>query len=266
MITLPGALAAPTLWGTMKRSIRLITAIALLGLLGFCAFKIISGRAEAAEEKKIYESLAVFPKETEAPAGASAPVAAPETVPVVTVFDLYPSMTGWITIPDTNVDYPVMETPAGDPDYYLTHNVLGQESRYGCPFIQADCDLMASDCVVIYGHHIKDGSMFADLDKFTGRKFYDEHPEFTVRTRGGALTCKVLTVFKTSLYDDDSFEYYKHTDFADEAEFDAFWDSCRALSLFEPKGGPEYGDRLVLLSTCEYSRRDGRLVVVAKIE
>ena len=75
-------------------------------------------------------------------------------------------MVGWIQIEGTCIDYPVMQTPT-DPTYYLKHDFEKNYTDYGCPFMQADCDAIApSDNLIIYGHNMKDGSMFADLAKY----------------------------------------------------------------------------------------------------
>ena len=74
-------------------------------------------------------------------------------------------MVGWIKINDTVINYPVMQTKK-IPDYYLNHDFYKNESEYGCPYVQANCDVDApSDNVIIYAHHMNDGSMFAGLEK-----------------------------------------------------------------------------------------------------
>ena len=80
-------------------------------------------------------------------------------------------MVGWIQIEGTSIDYPVMQTPA-DPNYYLKHDFEKHYTDYGCPFMQADCDALApSDNLIIYGHNMKDGSLFADLAKYGSKDF-----------------------------------------------------------------------------------------------
>ena len=84
-------------------------------------------------------------------------------------------MVGWIQIEGTKIDYPVMQTPA-DPNYYLKHDFEKHYTDYGCPFMQADCDALApSDNLIIYGHNMKDGSMFADLAKYRSNDFWQNH-------------------------------------------------------------------------------------------
>ena len=77
---------------------------------------------------------------------------------------------------------------------------------------------------------------------------------------------EVIAVFKTVVYTNssDSFKYYEFTDAENAAEFDAYVAKCKELSLYDTGVSAEYGDKLISLSTCEYSRNNGRLVVVAK--
>ena len=105
----------------------------------------------------------------------------PESPPALTAYEKYaavyeqnPDFVGWISIDGTNINYPVMQTP-GNPDFYLKHAFDKSYSDYGVPYAQENCDLEQSDNVVIYGHHMKNGSMFSDLCKYESEDFYQEH-------------------------------------------------------------------------------------------
>lgn len=113
---------------------------------------------------------------------------APEETPVTAyekyaaVYEQNPDFAGWITIPGTNIDYPVMQS-IDNPNFYLKHAFDGSYSSYGVPYAQENCDLKLSDNIILYGHHMNDGSMFADLCKYESEDFYREHSTFTlVRT------------------------------------------------------------------------------------
>ena len=123
-----------------------------------------------------------------------------------------------------------------------------------------------SDNVVIYGHHMNDGSMFAHLEKFKSKDFWEEHKIITFNTLTEKNEYEILAVFKTVVYTDspDSFKYYLFTNADTPEEFTAFVDQCKELSLYDTRVSAEYGDKLITLSTCEYSRTNGRLVIVAK--
>ena len=175
-------------------------------------------------------------------------------------------MVGWIKIEDTKINYPVMQT-VDNPNYYLKRGFDKEYSFYGCPYVQEDCDVLKpSDNLVIYGHHMNNGSMFADLEKFKDEDFWREHKTIAFNTLTEKNEYEILAVFKTVVYTDspEAFKYYRFTDAQSPEEFDAYIEKCKELSLYDTGVSAEYGDKLITLSTCEYSRTNGRLVVVAK--
>ena len=119
---------------------------------------------------------------------------------------------------------------------------------------------------MIYGHHMNNGSMFADLEKFKDEDFWREHKTIAFNTLTEKNEYEILAVFKTVVYTDspEAFKYYRFTDAQSPEEFDAYIDKCKELSLYDTGVSAEYGDKLITLSTCEYSRTNGRIVVVAK--
>ena len=178
------------------------------------------------------------------------------------VYTQNPDFVGWIRIEGTNIDYPVMQTP-DNPDFYLKHGFDKAYSAYGVPYVQENCVLGQSDNLVIYGHHMNDGSMFADLCKYTDWDFYEEHKTIRFDTLSEFGEYAVVAAFRTVAYSEDGFKYYRFVD-GSEADFDAYIATCKALSLYDTGVTAEYGDKLITLSTCEYSRANGRMVVVAK--
>lgn len=113
---------------------------------------------------------------------------------------------------------------------------------------------------------MKNGSMFCDLEKFKSQDFWQEHKTFFFSTVTDRYEYEIVSVFKTFVYSDspDSFKYYHFVNVETPEDFFAFVDKCKELSLYETGVSAEYGDKLITISTCEYSRTNGRLVVVAK--
>ncbi len=180
------------------------------------------------------------------------------------VYEQNSDFIGWISIEDTKINYPVMQTP-GNKDFYLKHAFDKSYSEYGVPYMQENCKLGLSDNCVIYGHHMQDGSMFADLCKFESEDFYKEHKTIHFDTLAGFGEYEIVCIFKTAAYAADGFKYYHFVDAADAAEFNSFLSSCQSLALYDTGVSAEYGDKLITLSTCEYSRSNGRMVIVAKL-
>jgi sortase B len=180
------------------------------------------------------------------------------------VYEQNTDFVGWISIDGTSINYPVMQT-IDSPNFYLKRGFEKQYSNYGVPYVQENCALGISDNIVIYGHHMNNGSMFADLCKYESESFYQEHTTIRFDTLSSLGEYEIVAVFKTVAYAESGFKYYHFVDAAGEDDFNAFVGQCKALALYDTGVGAEYGDKLLTLSTCEYSRTNGRMVVVAKL-
>ena len=171
---------------------------------------------------------------------------------------------GWIRIEDTNINYPVMQTP-DSPNYYLYKGYDRAYSRHGCIYVKEECDVFApSDNITIYGHRMGDGTMFNDLHRYADRDFYEDHRYITFNTLTEHHTYEILSVFRISSTVSHPFQFQDFTDAASEEEFEKFMENCRGYALYDTGITAEYGDKLITLATCEYTRANGRLVVVAK--
>lgn len=175
-----------------------------------------------------------------------------------------PDMVGWINIPDTKINYPVMQTP-DNPDYYLHRNFQKEDNSHGAIYVKENCDVNTpSDNLTVYGHNMKDGSMFAGLSSFKRRSFWETHQTFTFDTLTERHTYEIFAVFTTTASVGEGFSYHKLVNAANQTEFDEFVDTCRNLSHYDTGIIPEYGDKLICLSTCDYSMENGRFVVAAR--
>lgn len=183
--------------------------------------------------------------------------------------DLYlqnDDMVGWIKIDGTKINYPVMQT-VDEPNFYLRRGFDKKYTIYGCPYMQENCNVdKPSDNLVIYGHHMNDGTMFANLMKYTKKSFWEEHKTIVFDTLEEHKEYEVMAAFKTVVYSDspESFKYYHFVDAENEEEFNAFVKKCKELSFYDTEVEAEYGDKFITLSTCEYSKKNSRMVVVAK--
>lgn len=172
-------------------------------------------------------------------------------------------MIGWITIEGTRIDYPVMQTKER-PNFYLKHAFDKSYNRYGVPYIAENCDIDVSDNIVIYGHHMNNGSMFSDLCRYADEDFYKAHRTIRFDTLGSFGEYEIISVFKTTVYSEQGFSYYHFVNAGSESAFNEYVSKCTELSLYNTGATAKYGDKLITLSTCEYSRTNGRMVVVAK--
>lgn len=254
----------------MKRKICIILIVVYAALFSASTYFIYDYYHQANEQAELYDSLAEAVNQTKEAFELTEKIQYNEEKTILPEYaELFlqnTDMVGWIQIADTNINYPVMHTP-DTPDFYLKHGFDKEYSDYGCPYVQENCDVQApSDNVIIYGHHMNNGSMFADLEKFKSEDFWKEHKTFLFNTLTDKYEYEVVAVFKTFVYSDspESFKYYHFVNAETPEQFDDYIAKCRELSLYDTGVSAEYGDKLITLSTCEYSRANGRLVVVAK--
>ena len=180
----------------------------------------------------------------------------------VDIFNLNPDLVGWIYIPGTVINYPVVQSPEW-VNYYLTRDFYGKESKYGAIYADEMASIRNhSDNITIYGHKMKDGSMFAELHNYSNKSFYDANPIIHFNTIYDNHTYQIFSVFITTA-DEGGFDYHLFVDGTEE-EFDNFVNQCKAISLYDTGVDVNYGDKLITLSTCEHNTVNGRYVVVAK--
>lgn len=205
----------------------------------------------------------------------------PEMLPdMKTIYDLNNDLVGWIKLPALKIDYPVMQTP-NDRDFYLYRNFYKQHNETGCLYVREACDVFKpSDNVVIYGHAMKTGDMFGRLYNYREKSFWEQNQYLTFDTLYERHTYQIFAAFVTSGTQQNQNEkkfgypYHRLNDFKDEAAFNEFIadvkgaaftgeNACVGYSLYDTGITPKYGDKLICLSTCEYTVDNGRLVVMA---
>ena len=153
------------------------------------------------------------------------------------------------------------------PNFYLKHGFDKEYTDYGCPYMSESCDVnKPSDNLIVYGHHMKNGTMFSDLEKFKSKDFWEEHKTFRFDTLYVKQTYEIIAVFKTAVYtgSENEFKYYQFVDAAMQEQFDGYIQRAKEKAFYDTGVSAEYGDKLITRSTCEYSGQNSRLVVVAK--
>ncbi|MCR5848445.1 MAG: class B sortase [Lachnospiraceae bacterium] len=176
-----------------------------------------------------------------------------------------PDLIGWIKIDDTNIDYPVMQS--SDNEYYLSHNFNNKNDANGCIFADFNCSIFPrSKNVILYGHHMKSGKMFANLEKYDSHDFFINHKRFTFNTIYEYAEYEVVFVFRDYVHtsDDTEFKYYEFVNVNSEVEFDSYMEELRNKSIYNTDVSISMDDELLTLSTCDYMQANGRFVVMAK--
>ena len=164
---------------------------------------------------------------------------------------------GWISIADTNINYPVMHTPS-NPQKYLNKNFYGEYSYSGTPFFDARCSADSTN-LIIYGHHMNNGTMFADLCNYTDYSYFAEHPTVVLETKDGVFAYSVFSVMKVKSDDD----WYRFTSVGTEKSYEKKISYAKEKSIYDTEITPVYGQQILTLSTCYGYNQDNRILVLA---
>ena len=222
--------------------------------------------AQQATEPEETEPPQTEAQETEAPAEtteATEPTEPPILQDYAAIYESNNHVVGWIKIDGTKVNYPVMQTPQ-EPNYYFKRNFDGNYSEHGCIYAREECDINEpSDNVTLYGHNMLDGSMFAALLDYEDKAVWEYNPLIFFDTLHEYHVYKIFAVFKTTASIDEGFKYHHMIDAVDEEDFNNFIATAKELSFYDTGITPKYGDKIICLSTCEYTLKNGRFVVAA---
>lgn len=241
----------------MSKFIRKLILLLLIILIVISSYQIIKELVQNKKQDKVFEEITEFVKEENIDNKEI------EENKLKKLYNINNDIVGWLKINDTNLNYPIMQTKTF-PNFYLQKDFYKKYSTYGTPYVAEECSIESSDNIIIYGHHIKNKKMFGMLEDYKSKDFYKEHKIIEFDTLNESKKYEIFAVFKTIVYSPKTFKYYEYIDFNNEKEFDYFIDKCKMLSLYETDITPKYRDKLITLSTCEYSNKNGRLVVIGK--
>lgn len=177
-----------------------------------------------------------------------------------------PEMVGWIKIPDTGIDYPVMQSLDSN-DYYLHYNFENQEDINGCIFMDMRNNYIdRDDNIMIYGHNMRSGLMFGSLKNYLDEEYWKAHKTIEFHTLYEKEEYDIIAVClaRVEYQDEDVFRYYNFLNAEDEEAFAEYKKNIEELKVFQDEVEMGYGDSLITLSTCNNYIEDGRLFLVAK--
>ena len=260
--------AAPVKSNRKKRIILIVVMILLVGTLCFSLWKFFSEYIPQQKEQERFAQLRDLIDDIppERPTGEDEAGVPQETTEsrYAKLLAMNPDMRGWLRIPDTAIDYPVMKNDAERGEYYLHRDFDGYYSFAGCLFIGQNCD-EDSDIFVIYGHNMNNGSMFGDLDRYGYFDYALEHRDIIFDTADEHRVYRVFAVFRTQVVDKDSdaFKYYESVGDFDEYAYSDVISQYKYMSMIDIGEEPEYPAQIMLLSTCAYHTENGRFVVAA---
>lgn len=171
-----------------------------------------------------------------------------------------PDVCGWLLIPDTELSYPLVQ--GENNDYYLTHTWKKEYNTVGAVFLDCRVSEDFTDFnTIIYGHRMRNGSMFATLKYYVDQEYFEAHPCIYLALPDGVYCCKIFAAYEAGA---DSATYQR--DFPDDEEKSAFIQSALDHSVITCDVTPTAKDRIITLSTCTGQGYSTRWVVQAVLE
>lgn len=263
----------------MKKTVLVLITFALVVAVAGCGFWLVHYFIDSKEQRETYETLAeefVLESPTSVPpessssspspdeAGGepqSSPVAnldAPPRHDLAALAEENPDCVGWLTIPDTGIDYPVMHTP-NDPEHYLRRDFYGNNASGGTPFLDGrNAAQVEGQNLILYGHNMMDGSMFKPLINYLDADFHAAHRDIFLELNGKQYHYEVLAVVETSV---DS-PLYRYTELGDPEKESAFRSALFDAADLEVI---HHTDGYLTLSTCNDQGGDSRVLVIASL-
>lgn len=263
----------------MKKTVLVLITFALVIAVSGCGFWLTHYFIDAKEQREAYETLAeefvlestpsVRPESSSSlvssvDAGVedgSSPVGSVDAPPrhdLAALAAENPDCVGWLTIPDTGIDYPVMHTP-GDPEHYLRRDFFGASASGGTPFLDGrNAAQVEGQNLILYGHNMMDGSMFKPLISYLEPGFRETHQEIYLELSEKQYRYEVLAVVETSV---DS-PFYRYTELGDpekESDFRSALFGAADLEIIHHTEG------YLTLSTCNDQGGNSRVLVIASL-
>ncbi len=224
------------------------------------------------------------PTPTPSPSPSPTPVP-PKMLPLAEhYYSINHDYIGWLTIPDTNVDNPVVMEKSYDTEYYLTHSFEGAESRNGTLFTQNRCEVgigtkadgykggkSPTTNILIFGHNMGNLQMFWNLKLFLKQDYYEQHKFIEFDTAYEHRVYEICAIFRSHEFEDpfdDNFKYYFFYNAETQEEFDYWYDNIKKASEVKCSATASYGDEFITLSTCHSTdetgkqNKEGRLAIV----
>lgn len=172
------------------------------------------------------------------------------------LYEVNSDMIGFIYL-DDNHRYPILMRKAAQ-NYYLNHNFFGEEEKAGSIFANVNSSFEEQGISLIYGHNMKDGSMFGTLDEF------EVDATIQIDSLYEKSTYKVVGIIKTSMHEE--FSYYDYVGDLSEEDFNTWKKGCQRYLTQGSISDLTYEDTIIELSTCAYHVKDGRLVLILRKE
>ena len=224
----------------MKKIINVVLIVAII----FSLYKVISKVVDYKESKNTYEKVREVKNNSNN--------FSEELIKINEDYKM------WIEVPNTNIDYPVVQDE--DNDFYLNHDFNKKESSSGAIFIDYKNNIDKDKNIVIYGHNMKNKSMFQNLMKFKDEEFWKENKEIILTIDGKRYEYEIFSSYISNVKDVDLKINFKSKD-----EYLKYIDDIKKKSIFNRDIDVKSYDRIITLSTCSYEKDDARMIIHGKL-
>lgn len=245
-----------------------LVIILCLAVAGFSAWKLWGYYQKYHDGEKEYDNLTEYVKENAEDAGNKGDGDAKDTCPVTVDFEklsqINPDIVGWIYIPDSEINYPIVQNQ--DNDYYLNHTFEGKDNFTGAIFLDSLCQSdFSSDNSIVYGHNLKNGAMFGMLKKmydihYNKEADYREHPVIWILTPEEKMEYRIFAAREISVQEDSDVYVVEAGSLE---EYAGFQKTERDRSDYETGTELDETEPMLTLSTCTSNSEDGRFIVQA---
>jgi len=259
----------------LKKIIFLSVALVLLAVISFSSYQLWSINQSTVQEAEVHRWLMQYRPISQPPASSEASWEsalvdfdddiAPALPQIVnqSIVDLQterPSVVGWLTIPNTRIDYPFAQ--GADNDHYLHTDLNGSRSAAGTVFMDFRNSRDLSDFnTIIYGHHMRSGSMFAALQQFNNQSFFDDNRTGTIFLANATYEIEFMAF---AVIQPNDAGIYNPTITTDAGRI-AFLDHVRSVARHYRNVNVTENDRIITLSTCNYEFNNARMVLIGRL-
>lgn len=242
-----------------RRSKKIITVILII-IVFFCALQIYQKRLGYYTDSNNYENLKSLSPLSDSAINTDLDKHKKDTENEKNLKDMNSDYKFWIKVDGTNIDFPVVQ--GKDNDFYLHHNFNKEKSFSGSIFVDSSNDLNNDSNIVIYGHNMRNDTMFAQMKHFKNENFFDENKYITLYKDGKKLNFEIFSVYLSNAKDLDS---ELKLSFSNKESYETYLKEQADKSLFKREViDLQPNNKIITLVTCSYEFDDARIVVVAK--
>lgn len=228
----------------MKKFIRTITNIILISVLIFSGYNIYIKLSDYKKADNVYNDLRENTQKT--------------NNKHTELSTINPDYRFWISIGNTNIDYPVVQSI--DNDFYLNHDFNKNDLPSGSIFMDYRNNFENDRSVLIYGHHMRNKTMFGELANFKEEEFFKNNNKIKIESNNKTYTYEIFSVYIADLKKD-----YLKVDFENDASFQSYINYLQERSMYKSDTQVTTEDKILTLYTCSYEFKDARTIVQAKL-